>query len=479
MPFEPSTSLTSGIAVISVVLSLVSFGVAFHFSRPVQAAPSLAWLFLAALPFTYLRQYFFPESAFFQALGILIVTVALVGGDIVAVLRAPRVSKSDKAKGIDSVRNRRNISGGKVLWMLLIFYVAFLPLVHVGLVGDAPILHIFRGENARLLGSLREEFSKLLAVPYFLKIMFHWIVTVAGPLLFTLLFFNKRYLSAGLVFLWCGIYAVLSLAKLPLILLSTLCVFGMLARCGGQCERRVFTIVTSLLMAWTFFGVVRGEAIVAWHKTTASVAAPATIDQRLGMTPSDVARLDTPPPSTFGTHLDKLLYRTVLAPMEVANRWYSYFPEVAGQWRSKLDLLPLRKPENWKHSANKVATWAYVERFPQRYLESAHAYAALDADAFSYGGLTTVLVAAALLLLVRLAFIFFHTGEPLSHATYFCALGLFAALPFQASIQAMLVPQGVGILLFVQLVSFGLQKKVARTRYAKPKDADKAPCFES
>jgi hypothetical protein len=455
----------SGLPLVAVLLSAAALGAALRFGRALDALPSLAWSFLAALPFLYLSQYFPPDAALKQAIGIAAVGIALGVGDLVAVwilgssfgMRGGSQPVGDRvATGGAGFAHRRFVP-------VLVLYVIALPAIHLGVAGEAPLAVLLSGETgAMALVIEREQFSKLLDVPGFLKIMFHWVIVIAGPLLVILLYSLKQYGRAIAALGWCALYAVLSLAKLPLLIFAAVCSIGVVAVHGPRVGRVAVIACLAFLTIWISAGVYRGSAIMEWYERLPEEVLATEDMQRLrgaeiGVTPGDLHRLEAASrPVTFGSTLDSLLYRSVLTPMEVANRWYVYFPEVTGDWRSIWDLLPLPRAQAWRHAANRIAQWAYVDRFPGGYLPSARAYAGVDADAYAFGGMLACGIAAVLLAAIRLCFAVFNRNNMVANALYACALALMATLPFQASLQAMLVPQGLAVLISVHLTWYWL-----------------------
>jgi hypothetical protein len=145
-----------------------------------------------------------------------------------------------------------------------------------------------------------------------------------------------------------------------------------------------------------------------------------------------------------------IVYRTFLTPVEVAYHWYAYFPNINGGWRSPAELVGI-VPQGLTHAANRVGVWAYVERFPDHYLNSISAYSSLDADAYSFGGLLCVAIAGIIIFSIRMAAVLADIS-PLGRAVsalLICQIGMFA---ISASVQAILIAQGAGLLVFLSIV---------------------------
>jgi len=94
-----------------------------------------------------------------------------------------------------------------------------------------------------------------------------------------------------------------------------------------------------------------------------------------------------------------------------------------------------------------------VSKFPESYAKTISANTSVDADAFSFYGLFSVFVAALLLLLIRVFVPLFSRGaSEFELILEGFALGLLAFLPITAPLQAILLPQGLGLILFLLLV---------------------------
>jgi hypothetical protein len=96
--------------------------------------------------------------------------------------------------------------------------------------------------------------------------------------------------------------------------------------------------------------------------------------------------------------------------------------------------------------------WAYAERFPAHYGQTISANGSIDADAFSLGGIFSVFIVALILFFIR---IFVSIAVPedslLVRMLEGIGLGQLAFLPNSAPLQAILLPQGLGLILFLLL----------------------------
>jgi hypothetical protein len=151
--------------------------------------------------------------------------------------------------------------------------------------------------------------------------------------------------------------------------------------------------------------------------------------------------------------VNRLGYRVFLTPVEVANHWYDYFDGLPSEKRELIDIF---QRENSKQASNKVGVWAYTDRFPEHYGDSISANGSIDADAYSLGGNFSVFVIALILFFIRV-FISIPVSKEslLAKILEGIGLGQLAFLPNSAPLQAMLLPQGLGLVLFLLLLLRG------------------------
>ena len=143
-------------------------------------------------------------------------------------------------------------------------------------------------------------------------------------------------------------------------------------------------------------------------------------------------------------------YRIFLTPVEVSNHWYDYFDGNPSQKRNFLDIF---ERTNSEQASNKVGVWAYTDRFPASYGKTISANGSIDADANSIAGIPAVLISAMLLFLFRvLISITYPKDLILMRILEGVGLAQLAYLPVSASLQAILLPQGLGFILFLLIV---------------------------
>lgn len=394
--------------------------------------------------------YLIGSEAAVQLIGIVAIFVCLIAADYISA----RIHR--KRASVEYQRSEMIIDFERLVGVILSIIVFFVPIFHIVLAGDAPILHIFDIYNN--LGEAREGFVKLLMTSYFVKVLFAWHTSIISTILFSYLVVSARYRFAAVVAIWAILYAVLSLARLPALMFLFISVFVIAYYGHSRFHMFVPRLAAVGMALFVFAGMYRGEVLLDFYaKLDPSLITEqqrAAWDKSLAggipVSPSDIERLETTgvhPRSSFGYIGDYAIYRAFLSPVEVANRWYGFFPNHSNGWRSGYDLVSISRAPDWKHAANRVAEWAYVARFPSRYLGSAHAYASADADAYSFGGLIGIAISAGLLFFVRVLIALLAAPIGISRIVYLVCLALLTVLPFQASLQAILLSHGVLVLL--------------------------------
>ena len=121
-----------------------------------------------------------------------------------------------------------------------------------------------------------------------------------------------------------------------------------------------------------------------------------------------------------------------------------------------------RNKDGFIHPANRVGKWAYFNRFPQSYSESAFAYAGIDADAHARGGWWGVIGVCVFLVLARLAMVVLRAGEYWGTSAYYAAVYMLGIMMPHASLQAIFVSQGLAIYLFLMLIARFERKNIGK-----------------
>ncbi|WLS01481.1 hypothetical protein [Shinella oryzae] len=443
-----------------LIVAVASLGLILLASRHgklLQAFPSLSWLVFMQVPFAIQASGLIADIARTQAFGIAIIGLFLIGGDLVSLLRS---HGSSSASGLKPDRR------GLLLFLaaLCTLLIVWLPIYHLAHVAEIPLLDAFSGGLSKQTSESRERFGKLLEVPRIYKISFNWIITVFGPLLVALSLglIRKRALrlaAIGVIFAWLSCYAVLSTAKQPLLAFIVFAAVVSSDYWSSWLQLVIRRTVVAGFVAFMAFSVYYSAELVSYQNSIGSyskayrdlIANVYTKNDLRGFSIGDVNRsIDSNKEPLYLRVPHYIVYRTFLTPVEVAYHWYAYFPSVGGGWRTPAELVGIFPP-GLTHAANRVGVWAYVERFPDHYLNSVSAYSSLDADAYSFGGLLYVAAAGLVVFGMRMAAMLADIssfGRAVS-ALLICQIGMFA---MSASVQAILVAQGAGLLVLLSVV---------------------------
>ena len=426
-----------------ISLSVLQFafvaGFAVKRQKLIQATPSLVWFALMTLPFIYQFQFFYSSPRTSQSFGLLMISTALAAGDILSI----------RSIGTGFVAEKSNSSHSKTIYFLT-FLVIFIPAIHYWLAGTIPIMdQYFGGASQAKVSQDREFFVKLLDVPYLLKVLFNWVSVIFGPVCILWFYLMKRKFISVIILIWVVLYSLSSTADVPILIFCWSLVFA----AGFAISNRLnlsnyLTLgISAALVAVIASGIWLGETATAREKECGVVATE-------GFTPGDVMRSCSKEKEIIiNPVVNRLGYRVFLTPVEVSNHWYDYFDGSPSSKRGFFDVL---ERENSKQASNKVGIWAYTERFPQSYGKTISANGSIDADAYSLAGNFSVFLIALLLFLIRLFISIPVTKESLlAKILEGIGLGQLAFLPNSAPLQAMLLPQGLGLILLLLIVLRG------------------------
>jgi hypothetical protein len=415
--------------------------------RDLEVLPSLVWLVLMTLPFAVQFETF-PESARgLQAAGIMLIGTALLLADSLgpAPAAVPGVSKA-------------------AAWMLADyrFYAALfiaLMALQLLLLERIPLVEKFvhRVEDPRALAEMREDASKLLPVHDLVKYSFTWAISILAPLTVVFMAYRRLYIGGALFLVVAILCAAVSLAKAPVyLLLAYLTVLALSAASFRQrCYGYAAVAALGLPVAWMAGAFLLQHPESIFHHVppddrATRLALPAG-DPRAALTYGDLSRLKPLDArdelSVFERSVNSYTYRVFLGPSDVSSRWYQYFPAVSDGFIGFKGLRPEdRKQAGTQHPARLVGSWAYRERFPDKYLETVQAYASVDADAYARYGVGGIVAVAFLVAGLRLLLKWLHTGSVLTRTLYTLAVMQLAVLLPIASLQAILLPQGVAVI---------------------------------
>ena len=425
------------LVVLSVCLFALVAGVAVKKQNLIQATPSLVWFSLMTLPFIFEWSFFPSGPRTAQSIGLFFISSALAAGDLVAL----------KIKNTHFQKDLKSDSSSNRLIYLLTGLVVAIPIINFWLSGSIPILdQYFSGANPSQVSQDREKFVKLLQAPYLIKVLFHWVSAIFGPICVLWFYLMKRRVIATLLLVWVVFYSLSSSADGPIvifcwaILFATVYALSNLKNLGNYLTTGIAVVLITVIGSGIWLG-----------STAINRQSECGVKAQSGFTPGDVMRsCPTENEIIINPVVNRLGYRLFLTPVEVANHWYDYFDGDPSQKRKLTDIL---QRQNSKQASNKVGIWAYTERFPAHYGQSISANGSIDADAHSLGGIFPIFLVGFILFLIRIFISLSFTNELLvTRILEGIALGQLAFLPNSAPLQAMLLPQGLGLILFLLLV---------------------------
>lgn len=435
-----------------VCLMVVLILVALYKKQDLDLLPSILWLVLITFSFAVQSSTFADDNLYIQLFGIMYIGAMLYIGDTY------HINIPDVAHTSTTIFSR--VFSDYRLYVVLFMVVAAF---HISLLDHVPLWekYINNITDEKLLQSMREKTSKLLAVPDILKYVFNWIVNIAAPVAIYLLVVRKKFLAALLIFVIAILYAKLSLAKVPSFIL-TMCVLVMLLWNVTYAKRVkgylfAFIICVPLLIPAVWFFAFDPSSIFNERPDSGKLL---TIDlpdndPRSKLTIGDYSRLQSRDSAKEAHFLsgryNYYMYRIFLVPVEVSNRWYQYFPKYNQGFVGWEGLIPGVDRSNYIHPAQKVGNWAYTERFPMWYIPSIRAYASVDAEAYGRFGIFGVVVVGMLLLILRIALKMLLSREPVIKALYITGLVMFSLLLPMASLQAILVANGLIVVVAAML----------------------------
>lgn len=425
------------LVVLSVCLFALVAGLAVKKQNLIQATPSLVWFSLMTLPLIYQWGFFPANPRTSQSLGVFLVSLALATGDTVSIyFKSKAVQES-----IATDTQYRQIR------YFLTFLVFFLPAFHYWIADSVPIIdQYFGGFSKKEVALERENFGKLLDLPYFFKVLVNWISNIFGPILVVWYISRKKYFFGIGLFVWTLFYAFSSSADGPVVIFLWSLVISIVYKYFYS--KFLGNLVAIGLVFGLLFTVFSGVMLAAAAERNSNKC---FVSADRGFTPGDVLRSCSESNRiALNPVMDRLGYRFFLTPVEVSNRWYDYFDGDPSEYRNFSNIFE-RNLAN--QASNKVGNWAYTTKFPEKYPTTISANASIDADAYSFAGFSSLFFVVLLLLLIRI-FISSATsafGE-LERIFEGLALGQISFFLVTAPLQAILLPQGLVFLLIGLLV---------------------------
>jgi hypothetical protein len=421
-------------------IATLFIGASLYKKSLLEFFPSLSWFSIMVIPF--IVQYeSFPELARInQALAVAIFSVGILGADYFAYRRSKLI--------IPLVPEKWNLIIAKLLFMIVLGGI----LSHLILMEKIPLWEAISMKEVtpEQLVEYRENSSKFLKVPLLLKYFFNWCGGLL-PLIAAYIFLRmKKYFFVILTLALVVPYTLATTAKMLFfnffLTLGMILVFEFLSH--RKREIKQILAVLSAAVLWFSLDLYRNP------ESLFNLSSPTPEKQSVG----DLLRIHLKnrklPFSKGSTFLEMKIYRILVVPAEVSNRWYEYYLTHELEGWSGLTLAS-RKAPNYVHPANKIGIWAYQIRFPDSYTKSCHAYSSIDADAYAHFGFMGVFWFVFILGGIRVLFALLHTNNAVSRGVYYCAITTLGLNCPIASLQAILFPQGIAVLIFLMsLVRF-------------------------
>jgi hypothetical protein len=410
-----------------IVLNLIGVLYSTKKSAIIETLPSSSWLFLMIIPFGYSRNFFNSDAANSQFLGISIIFFALQFGDYLSI-------RKHKVNQQALIPEYKSSLAMRVCMVIVLLF----PIFHIVTSDSLPLFDkSFNAGIGSVIQSERETYTKF-TLPSYLMPVSNWVINIFGPFLIIKLFKSRRFFHASLFFLWVLFYASISTAQLPIIIFFGSLIFGTFFIVSHRVSKNLVSFILIFYLFVLISGITYGNSILMHQKIC-------QIPVEANLTPGNLNRSCPPNFVVLNPVLDRISYRLFLTPVEVSNKWYGYFGREGGGERSMVDLFNRELPES---AANQVGVWGFQTPFPNRYLDSVSAYGSIDADAYSFYGLLSVLFSAFLLFIAR---VFIGTRYLYLSSSFSVLKGLslfqMVIFPFQSSLQAIFYSQGLFILL--------------------------------
>lgn len=426
-----------------------------------EILPSFLWLTLMMVPYWFQYDTFADLSRSTHVLAIIYIGVCLFIGDSVRLQ-----SKLYRTRGVTALEKWLDSPWLYAGLFLVISVYHLSQLAHIPLVEK----YIYGVSDATQLSEMREKTSKLLTMPDVVKHIFNWSINILAPVAVVLAVRQKKYFLAAAVLGLAVFYAMMSLAKTQIVFLLVSFFFVALFSISYQKRLRVYLslFILSIPIMWDSYNYLANNPVSVLNGKVSSAEIEKLNlpdqDPRKVFSIGDHSRLlESSARDGLGAKekvYDYFFYRVFLSPADVATRWYQFFPKESNGFIGLQGLKPKdRSQAGQTHPARLVGHWAYTERFPARYLETVQAYSSVDADAYSRFGVPGILIAGLLVILLRLALKLFKNDLMLNETLYIIALVLGALWWPSVSLQALLVAQGVFLIMFALFLLYILRLK--------------------
>ena len=147
-------------------LAIISIGHALKRRRSLQVLPTLGWLTFMVIPLLFSWNYFDLPEKKLQAIGVILVGLALLIGDNILVFRNQ-----------GQIQNRLFLKTNAITYILWIIVIA-IPLMHFYFTKQIPLFERFFGDYSKIeIAEYREEFNKF-SIPYWFALLSNWSTSI-------------------------------------------------------------------------------------------------------------------------------------------------------------------------------------------------------------------------------------------------------------------------------------------------------------
>jgi hypothetical protein len=447
---------------ICLLSAFVAFGV-FGFVRclsnlknnNLEFLPTLGWLLTMALPFLIEWSFLHPNLKYVQLMGVGIFAIVFLAGDEIAA--SIRIAKDKAAPATTLEINARAL---KTTYIFLSISVVIMA-VHLATSANIPLIELLKSNDDTVAVADRYNYYRNLplGVWFTYVVNFNLYLFMAPAIVY--LIHRRKYAIAGAALLIAIAYALSGTAKAQCVMIvAQIFVMSMFLHYnrGTTMYRLFWTMIVMLLMLAGYY--ITNMDRTSLHSPISNAAPKNTSVNHIG----DYYRAAQVPESAQPSLTERadrkaqhFFYRSILTPVEVSARWYEYFylyPVMKGTFSQNVMDSRSQKSEQ---PSNVVGKWAYHERFPTHYYDSIHAYSSIDADSFARFGVFGWFIAGILYLAVRIGMAaIYDPRSPVQAIMYGTTLILIGGMTASASIQALLLPNGliacVAIMLILTIV---------------------------
>lgn len=407
-----------------------------HQSKIIHFMPTICWMIFMVIPFfltIYLTSGGTEKSL--HLISLMIATFFILSGDIIS-FRKKEIFSSPKYDSISLYHI------GLTFSLISIFGL----MIQLTLLENIPFIESLKGATGVQVQIFREESSKLLSIPSGIKYFFNWCTDLLPILGLACLFLSKRKIILSiyiLVFFSLSLLFDVQQTPLRIITLLPLLILSLRNEPFSKIEKKGTLIVASfcLIIGITSILIDKSsmlnpfsDSYVPIQKMTEAHRSP------------NLQR-----PNVIAKKIEFLLYRAILVPIEVTSHWYDYYTnheEKIGL--SDIGIFRLFQTKSSELSASRKIGYYYYHRTnPDKYLNTVSANASFDADAYAHFGVWGVLSVSILLLMIRLLLTYLTCNNSLSLVLRNMSILVLSITLPQASIQAILVPQGLIVILFL------------------------------